>query len=166
MFKDLKNGSLVYILNRLDKLVYKIGSVDQVKEIPGQFPYQMNQYISIVVNVDGNSQYYEQLPSDKSITTNGTITISCNQNDLGNEVNNIVRASMEIVNRHESIISEGNKILKQLNPDYAKHSEQEDKIKKLEQEISEMRNLLGGMDEINRMISETKNNNVKQTNSK
>lgn len=176
MFKELRRGSLVYILNTIDKPVFKVGTVESVSEpyfpqqMPGQFPYQMNQYVNIVVNVDGNNQNYERLPVGQSITTNGTLTISCNQEALSNEVKNMIRSSTDIVNsvdKHKSIINECDDILKQLNPAYAQSVEQETKIKRLEQEISEMRNMLGGsMDEIKRMISESKNNNVKQTNSK
>lgn len=171
MFKELRKGSLVYVLNTSDIPHYYTGIVSSVSDPyfpqlqPGQFNPLQQQYVNISVNVNGVTEQYQQLPVNSVITTNGNVTVSCSQDALSNEVNALLRTSNDVINsidKHRMIAEKCEDILKDLNPQYAQSKEQEEKIQKLEAELAGIKKQLGGLDRIEQLLLESKS----QTNKK
>lgn len=144
MFSSLRQGSTVYILDKGEKPSFKIGQVISTTS-PTTYNYLSNGTVDINVKVDSDTLEFKQLPSQLNIANYGNTVISDNRDQLGMEVENMIRESKQILDsipHHEVVITEGEEILKQLNPQFAKQKDQEDKINNLETKVGSMESKL------------------------
>lgn len=138
MFGNLKQNNQVYILHKPTDL--KIGTVTSVTAPLKYMQYTPNQTTDIKVDVNGETSEFKQLPSSMGIAfyDNGNTIISDDREPISSEIQNMLKNSKEVLDSipyHEEIIKKGEDLLKELNPEFAKQKEQEEKIISLESKV-------------------------------
>lgn len=143
MFSILNQGSIIYILDKTDKPKLKIGEIISISQpkidykSTGQFGQFQPTTVDIKVNVEGTTYEYNSIPSNYSIISynNGKITLSETKQGLQSEVESILQNSKQIVDKidtYKQNIIDCEYILKELNPQFAKDKERDDRLDSLE----------------------------------
>ncbi len=162
MFSALRQSSPFYILEKADEPKLKIGSVVSVSQptprysntfVPNQQFGEM--VVDVVAKVGEEEIKFEKLPSNLSIANFGTsgVVVSESKEAMNTEVEGMLRNSKQIVESvpyHEKVIASCDIMLRELNPQFAKEKEQEEKIGLLEQKMSGME---GTLSDIREMLS-------------
>lgn len=164
MFSALRQGNLFYILEKGESPKLKVGyvvsvSAPQPKYNMGQ-PFSMEQTVDITVKVGDENQEFKQVPGSLSIANFGlsNIVISETKEEMSKEVDTMIRNSKQIIESvpyHENVIVAGEEILKELNPQFAKQKDQEDKINNLETKVE---GIEGTLDDIKQMLAKALKN--------
>ena len=161
MFSALRSGSPFYILEKANEPKLKIGSVVSVSQPTPKYsnsfvPNQQfgDMVVDIVVKVADEEFKFEKLPSNLSIANFGQsgVVVSESKEAMNTEVEGMFRASKQILDSipyHEKVLSECDVILRELNPQFAKEKEQEEKIASLEVKVGGME---GKLDQIANML--------------
>ena len=132
MFSILNKGSPIYLLDKTSTPKFEIGEVVGVSS-----PKYMQNTIDLKVKVNNSIQEFNNLPSINNVMTynNGKIVISETKQGIQNEVENILQNSKHIVeniDEYKNNIVVCEDILKQLNPQFAKDKERDDRLSNLE----------------------------------
>jgi len=144
MFSDLRQNSTVYILNKQGKLSVKTGIVSNtpanINSLYGGFNNTPILF-DIEVNVEGKTEKYEKLATNQNIISynNGSVILSDSKDVIIKEVETIVNTSKTILNNkdyYENSIIEGEQILKELSPTFAKDKERDEEINNLHKQVS------------------------------
>ena len=135
MFSALTQGSSVYILDKTSSPKYSIGEVVGVSQPKINFNGQST--VDLRVNVDNTTQEFSNLLSINSINTynGGKIIISETKQGIQNEVESILDNSRKILSNidvYKQNVQDCEEILKQLNPQFAKDKERDDRLFNLE----------------------------------
>lgn len=135
MFSALAQGSSVYILDKTSSPKYIIGEIVGVSQPKINFNGQST--VDLKVNVDNSIQEFSNLLSINSISTynGGKIIISETKQGIQNEVESILDNSRKIIDNidnYKKNIVDCEEILKQLNPQFAKDKERDDRLFNLE----------------------------------
>ena len=135
MFSALAQGSSVYILDKTSSPKYLIGEVVGVSQPKINFNGQST--VDLRVNVDNSVQEFSNLLSINSISTynGGKVIISETKQGIQNEVESILDNSKKIIDNidfYKQNITDCEEILKQLNPQFAKDKERDDRLFNLE----------------------------------
>ena len=144
MFSALNQGSIIYILDKTEKPKFKIGEVISISQpkidynSTGQFGQFQTTTVDIKVNIEGNTYEYNSIPSNYSVITynNGKVTLSETKQGLQSEVESILQNSQQIVERidtYKQNIIDCESILKQLNTQFAKDKERDERLNNLEE---------------------------------
>lgn len=97
----------------------------------------MGTTIDLKVNIDGNVQDFSNIPSNNTIVSynNGKFTISETKQGLSSEVESALQSRRQILNNIEQYkkdVVDYEEILKDLNPQFAKDKERDDRLNNLE----------------------------------
>lgn len=144
MFSALNQGSIIYILDKTERPKFKVGEIISISQpkvdynSTGQFGQYQATTVDIKVNIDGNTYEYNSIPSSYSVITynNGKITLSETKQGLQSEVESILQNSKQIVERidtYKQNIIDCENILKELNPQFAKDKERDERLNSLEE---------------------------------
>lgn len=144
MFSALNQGSIIYILDKTERPKFKVGEIISISQpkidynSTGQFGQFQTTTVDIKVNIEGNTYEYNSIPSNYSVITynNGKITLSETKQGLQSEVESILQNSKQIVERidtYKQNIIDCESILKQLNPQFAKDKERDERLNNLEE---------------------------------
>ena len=134
MFSALSQGSSIYLLDKTSSPKYLIGEVVGVT----QPKYNFNQAtVDLRVKIDDQIQEFNNLPSINSTVTynNGKLLISETKQGIQNEIETILFNSKNIVDNidvYKQNIKDCENILKQINPQFAKDKERDDRLLNLE----------------------------------
>lgn len=134
MFSALSQGSSIYLLDKTSSPKYLIGEIVGVT----QPKYNFNQAtVDLRVKVDDQIQEFNNLPSINSTVTynNGKLLISETKQGIQNEIETILFNSKNIVDNidvYKQNIKDCENILKQINPQFAKDKERDDRLLNLE----------------------------------
>ena len=134
MFSALSQGSSIYLLDKTSSPKFIIGEVVGVT----QPKYNFNQAtVDLKVKVDDSIQEFNNLPGINNIITynNGKVIISETKQGIQNEVETILTNSKNIldnIDTYKQNVEDCEKILKQLNPQFAKDKERDDRLQNLE----------------------------------
>lgn len=175
MFSNLRQGSLFYILQKGEKPELKVGQIVSVSNpapkynttfVPGQQFNGIETTVDVTVKIGEENMDFKQLPSNLSIANFGQngVVVSENRDAMNAEVEAMLRTSRQILDSvpfHESVIGFCDLILRQLNPQFAKEKEQEEKIGTLEQKVSGMEGTLTDIKEMLYKALDTSSNNQK-----
>ena len=153
MFSALNQGSIIYILDKTERPKFKVGEVISISQpkvdynSTGQFGQFQATTVDIKVNIEGNTYEYNSIPSSNSIITynSGKITLSETKQGLQSEVESILQNSKQIldnIDTYKNNITDCENILKQLNPQFAKDKERDDRLNNLEQRFDGVENKL------------------------
>lgn len=134
MFSALSQGSNVYLLDKTSSPKFMIGEIVGVTQ--PKFNYNQAT-VDLKVKIEDSIQEFNNLPSINSVVTynNGKLIISETKQGIQNEVENILSNSKNILNNiniYEQNVNDCENILKQLNPQFAKDKERDDRLQNLE----------------------------------
>lgn len=147
MFSALRQGNIVYILDKTDGLTLKKGQV--VSNTAINMPYNLNpnSLLTITIDINGETKEFNNIPAMQSSIqyNNGALLIIDNQELASTEVENIIKSSKEILNNteyYEKLVSDGEEVLKILNPQFAKDKARDDEFNALKEQVGGMENKL------------------------
>ncbi len=170
MFNGVRQNSLFYILEKGDELKLSIGQVVSASNPQPRYnqyattqPFtQPDMVVDVKVKVGEEIQEFKQLSANQSIANSGNVVVSDSKEAMSAEVESLIRTSrsiLESVPYHERVLTSCDSILRELNPQFAKEKEQEEKIDALEERMGNIDDKLNKMFEL---LSDT----VAQTKSK
>lgn len=153
MFSSLNQGSLIHILDKTKGIVYKtaiITTKSEPKVDYGSSPVGMINlptFVDIEAKVDDEVYSFKHIPDSSSLVNydNGRIIVSETKEGLIPQVENLLHNSKQIVDNiqyHKDVIESCNKLLIDLNPQFAKEKQREEQITKLESKVSNMEDKL------------------------
>ena len=135
MFSALRQGSVVYILEKGENPVLKVGQVVSITQPNYSSNFLMNgATIDINVKVNNQNMDFKNVPSSQSIANYNNAVITETKELMSNEVDNMLQSSRSIVDSvayHNNIITSCESILKELNPRFAKEKERDEDINNL-----------------------------------
>lgn len=156
MFSALRQGGILYILEKGKEPALKIGQVMSIT----QPNYNSNflsggSTIDINVKVGEQTMDFKNVPSSQSITTYNNVVMTETKELMSNEVDNMLQSSKNIIDSvpyHNSVIKSCEEILKDLNPRFAKEKERDE-------DISNLKTRIGGieskMDQVLTLLSKS-----------
>ena len=113
---------------------------------------------------------FQKIPTNLEIFSYPNAVLSDKKEAILSEVENMIQTSQQIVSSvdyHKSIIENCDEILKQLNPQFAKDKQQEEKIGSLETEVKSLKgDLFDIKNDLKSLLSELNGSNKQKTNSK
>ena len=148
MFGNIKQGNIVYVLIKGEKPVVKIGQVESVTNPTPKYPtYNPSQPFGTTpeMQIDVKVKCGEEVMEFQKIPTNQELFSYPNAVILS-EVESMMQSSRQIVDSvpyHQSVVESCDEILKQLNPQFAKEKQQEEKITALESMVGSLKNDIG-----------------------
>mgnify|MGYP006969159737 CR=1 FL=1 len=157
MFQGLRQGGLFYILEKGEDMNLKIGqvvSVSNPQPKSNQFgaiqSYGMPQdmFVDVKVKVGEDCSEFKQLNANANIANSGNLVVSDNKEAMSAEVEGLLRNSRQIIESvpyHEKVIISCDVMLRELNPQFAKEKEQEEKIGALEERMGNIDDKLNKM---------------------
>lgn len=160
MFQGIRQNNLFYILEKSDTLNLKVGQVVSVSNPQpkyNQYPTaptygaQPEMTVDIKVKVGEEILEFKQLNANQSLANSGNVIVSDNKESMCAEVEGLLRTSKQILESvpyHERVIGSCDYILRELNPQFAKEKEQEEKIGALEERMGDINSKLDKMFEI------------------
>lgn len=166
MFQSLRQGSLFYILEKGSEPKLKIGQVVSVSQPQPKyntsFPLPTNgveMVVDISVKVDSETIDIKGLPSQLSIANFGAsgCVVSESKDAMSAEVEAMLRTSQQAIDSipyHQKVLASCDGILRELNPQFAKEKEQEEKIGTLE---SKMTSIETSIEDIRELLLKTLN---------
>lgn len=159
MFSTLRKGSPIYILDRTSAPEVKLGYIENVSIPRPMYPTynpqvslgtNMQMVVDLNVRIDNETKEF-CVPSNLSLHTYGDYTLSENKEAMISEVDSLLQNSKDVldsVDKHKEAISAYEKILKNLNPVYAKEQERDVAIGNLSQRVDSIQNSLDRLEEL------------------
>ena len=139
MFSALRQGSVVYILEKGENPVLKVGQVVSITQPNYSSNFLMNgSTIDINVKVNNQNMDFKNVPSSQSVSNYNNAIITETKELMSNEVDNMLQSSRSIVDSvtyHNNIITSCESILKELNPRFAKEKERDEDINNLKDKM-------------------------------
>ena len=147
MFSALRQGNIVYIIDKTDGLALKKGQV--VSNSATNMPYNLNpnSLLTITIEIEGQTKEFNNIPAMQSSINynNGKLIIIDNQELASTEIENIVKSSREILDNreyYEKLVTDGEEALKLINPQFAKDKARDDVFNALKEQVGGMENKL------------------------
>ena len=157
MFSALRQGSILYILEKGERPSMKVGQVVSVTQPTYNNNFLMNgSTLDINVKVGNQSMDFKNVPSSQSTANYNNVFISETKELMSNEVDNVLQNSKSIVDSvpyHTNVVSSCEEILKELNPRFAKEKERDEDISNLKDKMS---GLESKMDKMLSLLTKTK----------
>ena len=139
MFSALRQGSVVYILEKGENPVLKVGQVVSITQPNYSSNFLMNgSTIDINVKVNNQNMDFKNVPAAQSVVNYNNAVITETKELMSNEVDNMLQSSRSIVDSvtyHNNIITSCENILKELNPRFAKEKERDEDINNLKDKM-------------------------------
>lgn len=156
MFSGLRQNSTFYILEKGNEFTLKIGQVVSVSNPQPKynqytqptFGQQQEMFVDVQVKVGEESIDFKQLNANMNIANSGNVVVSDSREAMSAEVEGLLRNSKQIIDSipyHERVISSCDNMLRELNPQFAKEKEQEEKIDSLEERMGNIDDKLNKM---------------------
>lgn len=146
IFKDIKSGYPVYILDRgkMEAVTGKVVGVSGPRYMQMQGIQQTQIVVDITIETDGVSQQYA-IPESLSVTYSGDLVLSTDREGILREVEALKGKSVDIVNsidKHKATIESCDRILQEWNPAFAERKKQEERITGLESKVDKISDML------------------------
>ena len=171
MFQGLRQGGIFYVLEKGEDMSLKIGQVVSVSNPQpknnqfGAMPtYGAPQelFVDVKVKIGEEISEFKQLNANMNIANSGNLVVSDSKDAMSAEVEGLLRNSKQIIESvpyHEKLLVACDAMLRELNPQFAKEKEQEEKIGTLETKMTSMESSL---DEIKELLLKTLNAPIKK----
>lgn len=167
MFQSVRPNSQIYILHKCDKPFVETGTVSSqpiIKpkyQVPTSFGKPQEMVVDIAVKINGDNITYSNLPAQLDISdsySNGeNIVVSDNREAMNSEILSLKQKSLEIINSkgyHENLIVCYEKILSDLNPEFAEKKAQKQEIEILKNQMNDMSKNIEELMSANRLLIE------------
>lgn len=144
-FNSLGNGNPFYILRKGEKPILEVGVVKSKSQPRAKFPTQtpnimtgvsMQQVIDVVATINGKDETFNDVPVNVEIAARGNDTFSGSREAMLQAVDAMLQTSKKALDQipyHKGVISESEKMLEVLNPQYADNKRQARTIQSLEE---------------------------------
>ena len=163
MFQSVRQNGQIYVLHKTNKPYLEVGQVISQTitkpkyTIPTTFGQPQELVTDISVKIGDITANYNGLPSQQDIAdtfSNGeSIVVADSREAMNSEVLSSKQKSIDIINSreyHEGLVEQYDKILVELNPEYAEKQTQKEEINTLK----------GKMDEMSKNVSELMKTNA------
>ena len=145
MFSNLSKGSVLYGLDRRDKIKWFTASIKEVvpvygKSTPNMFGQLPELRLNITADINGEQREFQQVPSNNAIADFGdkAFVIADNKDSLYNYIKTLSQQSEDIVKNapyHESLIPQYKAVMNELIPGSAGS----DEVKELKNEVGSLK---------------------------
>ena len=176
MFSSSRQGGFIYVLSKGERPTVKIGQIESVSSPVPKYPTynpsvpyspQPEMLIDIKVRCGEEVLDFQKLPANGEMFAYPNVIVSEKKEAIISEVEAMMQTSKQIVESvsyHNSVIESCDSILKELNPQFAKEKQHEDRINSLELEVKSVKDGLGDIKSL--LIEMNTSNKPKTTNSK
>ena len=155
MFQSLRPNNQIFVLHK-DKSLLEIGSVVSVSmptpkyPVPQVFGQPQEMVVDIVAKINNQDITYQKLPANLDIADfgNNGIVISDNKLAMNSEIMSLKQKSVDAINSvnyHQQMIANCDKMLSDLNPEFAEKQQQQLEINELKTQVHD---LTKGMSEL------------------
>ena len=172
MFQSLRQNSPIYIFHKIDNPYLEIGTISTISlpkpkyAVPATFNSTQEMCVDIVVKINNNVVNYNNLPATLDITdstSNGdNIVIASSKEAMNAEILSLKQKSIDELNRkeyNENIVRNCDKILADLNPEFAEKQAQKAEIDSLKLQMQEMSKNMQSLIELNKQLMKQTSNN-------
>lgn len=151
MFSALKDGNIVHILNKRDKMTYSVGQIVSIKNSQFGGPMYNGQFssgeLTITIDVNGKHLEFGKVPANQNVVyyDNGNTVVSESLDTIVSEVRNAMQNSESILSTmdyHKSVKTDGEEILKTIDPAFAKEVARDKEINDLSKRMDKVDNTL------------------------
>lgn len=171
MFQNLRENSTIYILHKENTPYIETGSVVRVSAPMPKFPVPQNfgqpqeMVVDVVVRINGSDVTLQKLPASGEVSSSvigGNVTIAASRDAMNAEITAMKQKSSDIlssIDYHRGVIDSCDKLLIQLNPEYAEKQRQQEEITLLKSQMGELARNMNALMEVIRQQnsgSETK----------
>lgn len=144
-FNSLVNGNPFYVLRRGEKPILEVGIVKSKTQPRAKFPtqtpnimtgMQMQQVVDVVATINGKDETFSEVPINVEIAARGNDTFSGSREAMLQAVDAMLQTSKKAIEQvpyHKSVISETEKMLEVLNPQYAENKQNARVIQSLQE---------------------------------
>jgi hypothetical protein len=158
MFSGLRQGSTLYVLDKSKEPRVITGFVERVSAPHPMYPnYNPNvsfgtnlqTVVDVTVKVGDDKKEFVGVPSSAYIHSYGDYVISESKDEMINEVTAMMENSKSIISnveQHKSNIAACEKILKELNPAYAKEQERDEAIDNISGRMNRIEDILARLE--------------------
>ena len=158
MFSGLRQGATLYILDKSDKPKVVTGYVENVTaprpmyktyNPAVSFGTNLQTVVDIVVKMDNDRKEFVGIPSTNTVHSYGDYVLSEAKEGIIQEVDAMLQNSKNVVSsidQHKANIEACEKILKDLNPVYAKETERDEAIDSLTKQVDNMQSVLARLE--------------------
>lgn len=156
MFQGLRQGGLFYILDKGEDVSLKVGQVVSVSNPQPRYSNfgtptygaQPDMVVDVKVKVADEVMEFKQLNANINIANSGNMVVSDSKEAMSAEVEGLMRSSRQVIDSisyHEKVVASCDAMLRELNPQFAKEKEQEEKIGALEERMGNIDDKLSAM---------------------
>lgn len=158
MFSGLRPGTSLYILDKSEAPKVITGYVERVSaphpvyqsyNPAVSFGANLQTAVDIVVKVDNDRKEFIGIPSTATIHSYGDYVLSESKDNMIQEVTAMLQNSKSVlanVEQHKSNIEACEKILRELNPVYAKESERDEAIDNISGRMDRIEGILARLE--------------------
>lgn len=162
MFSALRQGNIVYLLDKSNGLTLKSGQVISNSGANLMYAATPQTVVNLTVDVAGENKEFNNIPAMQSSVNynNGNLVLIDNKELAITEVENIVSSSKHILENtsyYEKMVTDGEEVLKILNPQFAKDKARDKEIADLKDKVGGMENKL---DTIIGLLGKSENNKI------
>ena len=146
MFQNLRAGNTIYVLNKENGLSLEKGTKVNVSLPVPKYPLattfgNQEMLVDVIAKINNQEVTYQKLPANSDIADFGNtgIVLSASKEAINSEIISLKTKSEDIINSvdyHKNVINDCDKLLSELNPDFAERQKQQDEIKMLKEQIS------------------------------
>lgn len=155
MFQSLRPNNQIFVLHK-DKSLLEVGSVVSVSmptpkyPVPQVFGQPQEMVVDIVAKINNQDVTYQKLPANLDIADfgNNGIVIADNKLAMNSEIMSLKQKSVDALNNvnfHQQMIANCDKMLSDLNPEFAEKQQQQAEINELKTQVHD---LTKGMSEL------------------
>lgn len=152
MFSNLSQNSILYVLDLKNKPKVLSGPIERVS-IPrpkyNTFNPNMEMVVDIVASINGERREFKGVPNNTIADFGEDAFVLAESRDVLNSyVHSMLQNSKNIVNsieKHQTLISQYEEAIQELNPDIKASIENDKAIKDLKDEISELKQMIASM---------------------
>ena len=143
-FSSLGNGNPFYVLRKREKPILEVGVVKSKTQPRAKWPtqnpnvmagLQVQQVIDVVATINGKDETFSEIPINVEIAQRGNDTFTGSREAMLQAVDSMLQTSKKAIEQipyHKVVISETEKMLEVLNPQYAENKKQARTISDLE----------------------------------
>lgn len=158
MFSGLRQGSALYVLDKTEEPKVVTGVVERVSPIHPMyqsynpavsFGANLQTAVDIVLKIGNDKKEFVGIPSNATIHSYGDYVLSESKDNMIQEVTAMLSNSKSIianVEQHKSNIDACERILKELNPAYAKEQERDEAIDNISGRMDRIEDILARLE--------------------
>lgn len=170
MFSGLRQGTILYVLDKTEEPKVLTGYVENVTaphpmyktyNPAVSFGANLQSVVDIVIKVGNDKKEFVGIPSNAIIHSYGDYVLSETKEGMIQEVDAMLQNSktvLDSVERHQQNVQACEKILKELNPVYAKEQQRDEAIDKISGRIDRMEDVLTRLESILSKQNSNENN--------